>query len=122
MEQRTQGKHDVLLRFYRRLIQLRKESAALRLLDKDNLSVRCDSGEGFVEIHRRNGTSEILLLLNFKDNNVEARPTTKGRWLRVLDSAQEQWLGPGSLAPEILEGSSVTLSPLSTVLYKLEGN
>jgi maltooligosyltrehalose trehalohydrolase len=119
---RAEGKHNVLLRFYKKLIELRKEIAALKHLDKESLCVNADSKKSLVEIRRWNGPGQVLLLLNFKSDNIEVHPSVTGRWLKLLDSAGQDWFGPGSLAPEILESGGLMLRPLSAVLYRLEGN
>jgi maltooligosyltrehalose trehalohydrolase len=119
---RQEGKHSVLLRLYKRLIELRNEIAALKHLDKESLSVSADSKKKLIEIRRWNGPSQVLILLNFKSENIEANSSAAGRWIKILDSAEQEWLGPGALSQQrILENTFITLRPLSFVLYRLEG-
>jgi maltooligosyltrehalose trehalohydrolase len=121
-ELRSKDKHNVLLRFYKRLIALRKEVAALKLMDKESLDVKADGKNHFLQIRRWDGPSQVLMMLNFKSDTIEVCPSITGKWLKILDSADQEWLGSGASAAQIVEGNVITLRALSVVLYKLEGN
>ncbi len=55
--------------------------------------------------------SQTLCIFNFSplDHTIELPPLKRGKWELALDSADEQWNGPGSLLPETIHGTSAVL-------------
>ena len=117
---RLKGKHALLENFYRRLYALRREHPALAKLDRENLAAALHVEAGLLTVSRRAGAEEAFFVLNFakKPGRVKLE-LPGGNWTKLLDSAQPQWGGPGSLAAERLAGGPVelSLSPLCVVLY-----
>ncbi|MFW5664531.1 MAG: malto-oligosyltrehalose trehalohydrolase, partial [Coleofasciculus sp.] len=64
-EKIDQDKYAVLRRWYKQLIQLRKETPALATLDRQNLNVSSLSPEKVIVIHRTAGDSQAIGLINF---------------------------------------------------------
>jgi maltooligosyltrehalose trehalohydrolase len=62
--------------------------------------------------------------MNFEEADTLLRPDLPpGRWERALDSSEEIWNGPGSLAPPAIErGQELAVRGLSFALYRLEKN
>ncbi|MEQ9357290.1 malto-oligosyltrehalose trehalohydrolase [Coleofasciculus chthonoplastes] len=114
-----QEKHSVLRRWYKRLIQLRKETPALATLDRQNLNVSSLSPEKIIVIHRTAGDSQVLGLINFANDGVTVSPQIPpGNFSKVIDSADKEWMGEGSYLPQPLQaGQSLTIAPLSFALY-----
>ncbi|MEQ8957127.1 MAG: malto-oligosyltrehalose trehalohydrolase [Coleofasciculus sp. C2-GNP5-27] len=114
-----QGKYAVLRRWYKRLIQLRKETPALATLDRQNLNVSSLSPEKIIVIHRTAGDSQVLGLINFAKDAVTVSPQIPpGNFSKVIDSADQEWMGEGSqLSQQLQAGQSLTLAPLSFALY-----
>jgi len=118
-EKIDQDKYAVLRRWYKRLIQLRKETPALATLDRQNLNVSSLSPEKVIVIHRTAGDSQVLGLINFaKDAATVSPQIPPGNFSKVIDSADKEWMGEGSqLSQQLQAGQSLTLAPLSFALY-----
>jgi maltooligosyltrehalose trehalohydrolase len=107
-EKRETGKHAVLLRFYRRLIRLRKETPALIQPDKRRLEVS-ESQDAVLTWRRWRGQDQAF-------------GVPEGKWRKVLESSASEWLGPGpSLPADIARGQELLLPPRSFSLYVKEG-
>lgn len=117
-EQRHQGQHGLLWRFYQRLIQLRRDIPALGVGRRDRLSAEVLEPEGVICLHRWSPESQVLAMMNFQPIAVEVTPVIDGHWTKLLDSAAEEWMGPGSQASDLLHADSVSLMPYSFVLYQ----
>ena len=118
---RSQGRHAVLLRFYKHLIALRRSLPALGRLDRDALEACGDEERKLAVLRRRHGDSEVVCLLHFGGEDVpHDLDLPPGAWRKIVDSSEEEWLGPGSRLPERLEGgrASVTLRPQSVAAYE----
>lgn len=129
---RERGRHRVLLDFYSRLIRLRKELPALARSDKERLRVEGDEGQGTILVlhsadravqSARRGVSGAAVVLHFGDEPVTLEPSLPaGDWRTRLDSAADEWDGPGSALPGAVASdgrASLRLAPHSAVL--LEG-
>lgn len=121
-EKRTEGKHKILLAFYRLLIQLRKDLPALKNLDKNNLEVFGGEEDRIIFIRRWHDQNQVLSIMNFNTNDVTfCACFTDRRWKKVLDSSDKRWMGPGSLLPEEIEQErELIIRPLSYALYERE--
>jgi maltooligosyltrehalose trehalohydrolase len=115
-----QGKHGVLRSLYQRLIQLRKDVQALANLDKHRLAVSSLDTANLLTLHRSSDSDQIFSLLNFDKEVVTLTPQVpQANWQKILDSADTEWEGPGSELPAQLQaGQSLTIQPLSFVVYK----
>lgn len=120
-EMRKEGKHKVLLEFYRRMIQLRGEIPALSNLDKSSLEASGIEEERLIFLQRWHNESQIFCVMNFnKKDTVFRADLPKGKWKKIIDSSEEMWGGRGSLMPESMEeGQELTIRPLSFALYKI---
>ncbi len=121
---REEGQHKVLYDFYRELIRLRKVSAALACLSKDNMEVLGDEKNKTLYVRRWREDSEVVLIYNLSDNEVKIRqPVPSGQWRKILDSTEARWLGGGGAIPEKLGSNGeiiLTLVPESVVLFEKE--
>jgi maltooligosyltrehalose trehalohydrolase len=106
----TQGRH-VLRRFYRTLLKLRREVPALSCLDKHSLTIESLEEIGILVFRRRAPSSEILAVFHFDPatSSTTIFPET-GRWVKLVDSADVSWMGPGSVIPERIECRGATVS------------
>ncbi|MFC1935001.1 malto-oligosyltrehalose trehalohydrolase [Chloroflexota bacterium] len=121
---RGDGQHKILYEFYRELIRLRKENAALACLSKDNMELRGDEDNNTLLVHRWSGDSGVVIIYNLSDNEVKLlQPVPSGRWHKILDSNEARWLGDGGAIPEKVGSNSeinLTLEPKSFVLLEKE--
>ena len=120
-EKRRQGEHAVLLNFYRALVKLRREIPALSELDRNRLTVSVIDDSRVITMQQWNGlgTSRICGIFNFEANDVNiAMPAPEGRWRKVVDSADREWNGPGTMIPVVAHsGDGVTLRGQSIALF-----
>lgn len=121
-ELRSEDRHKTLLEFYRRLIELRRQTPALARPDKKQLEVSCDEEKRLISMRRWHEQSEIYCVMNFNHDEVslhDERPP--GKWLKILDSSAEEWMGPGASLPnELQEGQGARILPTSIALYQKE--
>ncbi len=116
-----EGNHGSLLRFYRKLIRIRRDDPVLS--DRDRSSMRSAAFEDrkLMLLRRQSGSDERLLLFNFspdKQTFSRGEYAPGGTFIKVLDSADPEWGGPGFSMPEKLDGSeSVEMSGLSVAMY-----
>lgn len=97
-EKRTKGDYKVLLDFYKNLIVLRRTIPALSHLDKNNLTVDGLEEEKIILLKRWKDSSHVFLIFNFNSADVNITPVIPGgEWVKILDSADKKWNGPGSL-------------------------
>ena len=117
-EDRAQGNHRTMLQFYKRLIKLRKEIPALSTLSKENIQVQ-SAADTLLLLRRWQGDGQVFCVMNFGEAAVNHEiAIQKGTWERVLDSADTQWGGPGSLLrPTISNGDHATVRGFSFGLY-----
>jgi maltooligosyltrehalose trehalohydrolase len=121
---RDEGQHRVIFEFCRELIRLRTETPALAQLSKDSQEVLGDEEKRLLLLRRWSGDSELAMVFNFGEGRIPATlPLPAGRWLRLLDSADERWRGEGSAVPEHLDSRgevSLTLAPSSFIVLSRE--
>jgi maltooligosyltrehalose trehalohydrolase len=121
---RGQGQHKVLRNFYRELIRIRKENAALACLSKDNMEVMGDEESKTLCVRRWQGDSEVAIIYNLDDKETAATPSLPGgRWQKLLDSAEEKWQGSGSMVAGQLRSDgkiALTISPRAFILLEKE--
>ncbi len=122
-ELRTQGKHRVLLDFYRELLRLRREVPALARLNKHAQKVALLREENVIFIERREGKSQVIVLLYFGEGSRKVDlPVPAGRWELLLDSAARKWNGLGVDGPRTVESSGklqLTLNPWSALVLSI---
>ncbi|BAY24795.1 malto-oligosyltrehalose trehalohydrolase [Calothrix sp. NIES-2100] len=120
-ELRNEGKHKVLLDWYRQLIDWRKAHPALLTQDRDCIQATSDEDKQLVTVRRWNESSEVIFVLNFHQSPVSLTLPIQRHAYKRLDSADTSWAGPGSQAPDDLSvGQELQLQPTSLVLYELE--
>lgn len=117
---RTEGQHRTLLEFYRELIRLRREVPALASLNRQAVEVLGQARQRILLVRRTEGDCEAIVAFNLGESQALASlPVPAGRWRKSLDSADQRWLGEGSLIPHeiISEGEvALNLGPRSLVL------
>jgi len=121
-EKRGEGGHHLLLEFYRHLIRLRRNVAALSRLDREGMEVLGLGSERLLLLRRRAGCSEAFCIFNFNHKDVDLPISLPGEYHRLLDSAEDRWGGPGTLVPEVVSsGVRVPVKGLSfTILLGAE--
>ncbi len=94
---RAEGGHRALLDFYRELLRLRRTAPALSSLVKAATRAEFQEDSELLVLRRQHGQHPAIAVFNFASTEstmeLEAK---KGQWSKLLDSAEEQWKGPGS--------------------------
>jgi maltooligosyltrehalose trehalohydrolase len=113
-ERHQQGKHQVLWRFHQRLLQLRRSHPALVKRDRASVSACAEEAKKLVWLERQ----DVICVFNFNQSD-QGFEFPAGRWRVVLNSADQEWMGAGSLAPEKeQEGESGNVRSQSFVVYE----
>jgi maltooligosyltrehalose trehalohydrolase len=119
---RQQGHHQVLREFYKLLLVMRRSYPALSQGGSANQEVTCFDSERVLGV-RRWQSDEVLFLGNY---GIYATTVTltlpSGDWIKVLDSSETRWLGPGNGPPDLAPCTgclTLTLPARSVVLYHL---
>ncbi len=121
-----QGKHKVLLAFYKELIKMRKEIPVLSHLSKEDMEVKCFEDEKVLTVRRRLNSDGVFCLFNFNDTLTSIELAfPKGTWAKICESSSEEWGGNSGTAPEEIasEGLKIplNLAPHSVVIYRTFG-
>jgi maltooligosyltrehalose trehalohydrolase len=122
-EKRSDGRHRILLDFYRNLIKLRKDNPVLSKPDNINMDV-CGFEDKKVILIRRWDSDEkgqVFYAFNFSKGDVKISINVpEGEWRKLLDSADSLWGGSGTSLPDIIYGEDeVTLKGEALMLYFL---
>jgi maltooligosyltrehalose trehalohydrolase len=119
---RFAGPHEALWKLHRTLLRLRKGTAALRIPDRERMRLLPLPDQQTLAVIRWDEASEVLVVMNFSEQTQEVHlPLRSGGWARRLDSADSEWLGPGSPTPhhlDVHEIANLSLSPTSIVVYE----
>ncbi|YAF94085.1 MAG: malto-oligosyltrehalose trehalohydrolase [Nodularia sp. CChRGM 3473] len=119
-EKRQSGKHQVLLSFYQRLIQIRSQNPALWKRERENLQIGCHEDKKLISWMKSSENNQIFCAMNFNNYDITfSQEFTDNNWVKILDSAEASWLGGGSQLPEKSKlHQELTLSQKSFVLYE----
>ena len=121
-QQRNEGKHNVMLQFYKALINMRKNLPALMGANRYSINVSIDKGKKIVFWRRWHKRNEVFCIMNFnKEEESFEVLLSAGKWKKFFDSADTQWMGAGSLLPEFVENKQkISMHGLSFALYEKE--
>ncbi|MGB2958341.1 MAG: malto-oligosyltrehalose trehalohydrolase [Bacteroidota bacterium] len=99
-EKRLKGHHASMLRFYSRLLELRRSIPALATVERDDTQVSSSETPGVVTMRRSAGRQESVVAWNFMGRETGwTFPSWEGLWERIIDSSEKEWGGPGTLLP-----------------------
>jgi len=123
-QKRNTGKYSLLLDWHRRLIGLRKTSAALKNFSKADLSVDTIGEQGFV-LHRtsKDKQERLLCLFNLSEESITYKLSEELlEWNKILDSHDPLFYENrnkriGLAQDTITGGTEVILYPLSVAVY-----
>jgi len=117
-EQQSEGSHRTLLELYRRLFKLRSSIPALKQITREKLSVVNPRSSRLVVVDRTWRRSRAVAFLNFGEETTTQIQAGRGTWIKKLDTASDEWDGPGSAAPATTTtGRRLRVPALSALLY-----
>lgn len=109
----------VLLSFYKALIRLRKTHPAMQNRERNSMQVHGSGETKLVCLQRTNGDAQLLVCLNFGKEQAVFRPEANLVWTKLLDSAAEEWNGPGAIAASLVQpGEDIVVPPESVVVFE----
>lgn len=111
-------KKKAMFQFYRNLIHLRKTHPVLKIPDKDNLRIT-DEGN-FYTLERWQNENKIIAGINFsnQEKKLKIPAEYKSSLIKIIDSKDEQWKGPGETSPDIITGDEeITVQERSVLIY-----
>jgi len=112
--------HETMLNFYKALISLRKQEAALRNLDRNNVNVEMNEAKQTLLLHRWHENEHVYCLMNFSKEQQQqlTLPDYKKQWQKLMDSADPKWKGPAAHDHVMPEEPAITIRPESFLIYK----
>ena len=116
---RSKNHHQIMVEFYKKLVELRKNIPAIGNLDMLSQSVHWS--DGVLEQKRWLKTDETVVLYNFNDKQMNHRVAFEHSMRKLIDSSEEHWSGPGTLLPAKLDNQTVSLAPQSFAVYYRKG-
>ena len=95
----------------------------LSRLSKTDMEVTAHEAEGVMVVRRWSGPSQTATVLHFGSTPVTVSVVVpRGRWDKVVDSAEGCWGGAGSTVPESVQSHgtvALSLPPNSVLLFSL---
>lgn len=111
-------RNAVMLGFYKELFRLRKTHPVLKVPDKNNLTVRSEGELLCVQRYKENITAHMFFNFGTKAVNSEIDENHNEKLYKILDSADEKWLGAGSDCPErINAGEKFKINPGACLIF-----
>jgi maltooligosyltrehalose trehalohydrolase len=116
---RTVDKQNILLEWYRHLIEIRKAIGGASTC-RDDFDVELNRTTPCLRLYRRSNNQRLFAFINFSRGAAECRvDDNSGRWLKILDSSDQMWGGSGVNAPEAFTTPAVvTLKGRSVAVYR----
>jgi maltooligosyltrehalose trehalohydrolase len=118
----SRERHRRLFEFYRELLRLRRETPSLARTDLERLDVHASEREKVLCVRRWVDGDSTIGFFNLGDRPATIeRPAPEGTWWKVLDSADERWLGPGGTVDgSVTSGGTiaVAIAPHAAVLLQ----
>lgn len=119
---KSKGRHRVLREYYKALISLRKSNAALSHPSRDRLEVHVLAPHTTMALHAWSADHELLTVFHFGRESVTVEaPFNSGEWFKLIDSADEKWLGKGSHLRRCIQSpgsAKLQLSGHSMTVYR----
>lgn len=114
-----QEPHRTMLKFYKALIQLRKQQRALSDLNRSHLDVLANESSQTLLLKRWHEGESVFCLMNFSKKQQELMlPHHESKLQKIFDSAHPQWNGPAAAAEVITGEPAIIIQPESFLIYK----
>ncbi|MBM4330096.1 MAG: malto-oligosyltrehalose trehalohydrolase [Deltaproteobacteria bacterium] len=119
-ELQNQGHHQMLKKFYRELLRLRKTLSPLAFLNKEQMEVLRFNEEKILLLRRWKEEEEVFMVFNFNDGAVKVDlPVPAGHWQNQFDSQEEQWYGSEKIISRQLQSMGMVRMSLNPKAFTL---
>jgi maltooligosyltrehalose trehalohydrolase len=117
-DKRSRDRHRIMLAFYTHLLELRR--GIPHLVSKKNLTVEGLLTQKVLLWHRRHEWGEVAGLMNFDTGAQEVfLPASQRTWVKLLDSAEPKWEGPGAMqTATVAQRRRVMMPPKSVAVFQ----
>ena len=116
------AEHNLMLNYYRTLIQLRKTHPALYSLHRKQLNAECNEGKKLLTLHRWHDSVHVVCFMNFSNSQQSfVLPAGQIEWHKIFDSSETKWGGSGDAPGVITAGNvehTIELQPESILIYQ----
>jgi maltooligosyltrehalose trehalohydrolase len=103
--------------YFRALADIRKTRPELK---SDFSTLACAASTGrLVTVRRKNAAGETMIFFNFSENPSIFDRINPSRLVKIIDSSDEKWIGPGE--PERAE-NGVSINPRSAAVYEIKND
>ncbi|SEW44050.1 malto-oligosyltrehalose trehalohydrolase [Chitinophaga arvensicola] len=116
--QTAEGHHAALLRYYKELLLLRKNTPALLNTAREATRVHHTNSEDLLVLERSKDAAALLIVFNAGITSHELSYTTYGKLRLLFDSAALAFNGPGTNTA-VADDQPLMISPLSAVVYEI---
>ncbi|OAB57469.1 malto-oligosyltrehalose trehalohydrolase [Phormidium willei BDU 130791] len=118
-DKRQGDHHQVLLNFYKHLIERRTMNRAIIACDRQQIQTQYNNESRWFSVHQSQANQAIWAIFNFNETIIESPPAPNQTWTKTLDSSDSIWQGSGPLSPTTLNShESIKIPPLTVVLYE----
>ena len=121
---RTSGWHAVLLRWYQRLLQMRRELPALASLNRQMCTVELLGSGNTIVLRRWSHGQQVTAVFYLGGERETVEVTAGGVWHKLLDSDDEDWNGRGSAVGSFVTGKQgavrLELHPKQCVVFTVD--
>jgi maltooligosyltrehalose trehalohydrolase len=111
-----EGRHKIMLDYYKELIQLRKTNPVLKELNRENLEVITYKEQNSLLVKRWSEKEKLVCFLNFSKEPQSIRYNQQ-LCNKIFDSADIKWNGFSS-APNQIQDEFIIIQPESIVIYQ----
>ncbi len=109
--------NGAILGMYKKLILLRKTCPPLSQFDRKRIRVTTFGNGRVVALDRSKENWRSVCFFNFTAEPLDLTMPYTGEWKEVFDSADTQWMGPGSRVPQtIVKGTVLSLHPWNAIM------
>jgi maltooligosyltrehalose trehalohydrolase len=115
------NKKSTLLKFYKRLIEIRKNSTACTNHQIGTVKVEMNEMQNVITLEQINPLKghSLFMIVNFGDTNVAHIMDNDREWKLTLNSASQEWLGDLTVSDvPVRQGTILALAPESVIVLE----
>jgi maltooligosyltrehalose trehalohydrolase len=110
--------HATMLKFYKKLISIRKSEPALNNCDRNNLEVEYNTEDNLIILKRNNRRYGMICFLNFSHNTFKKQNKFNRNLSLLFNSASPEWNGDYEAPSTVQEGNEITIAAESILVFK----